>query len=198
LFAIVGLGNPGTKYELTRHNVGFWVIEKLANQCNVSNEAIDWKQKFNCFFAYLEVFGAKSILVLPQKYMNNSGQAILPLCQFYKIGVQEIIVVHDEVDLEPGVVRLKLDGGSGGHRGLEDIQNAFGSSNFYRVRLGIGHPRMFNLNEDVSSWVLKKLDAEGKDILDEAVNKAILGIKILLTDGLEAAQREIHKPANDE
>jgi PTH1 family peptidyl-tRNA hydrolase len=134
---IVGLGNPGQQYEKTRHNAGFLFLDSLAKDlgCDWSNQS-----KFQGLFAECSIAQAKVILLKPDTFMNRSGQAVGKVCRYYKLLPEEILVVHDELDFNPGVVKLKKDGGHAGHNGLRDIIAHLGSKDFYRLRVGIGRP----------------------------------------------------------
>ena len=158
---IVGLGNPGPEYEDTRHNAGFWLLDQLAQQ---------WHSHW-------------------QDDRNLSGHSVQAVASFYKIQPQEILVIHDELDLEPGRIKFKLGGGNGGHNGLKDIQARLGSPDFYRLRLGIGHPGDRN---EVVNYVLKKPRREEKELIEDAIDKSIATLPDLLAGKIEAAQRVLH------
>ncbi|MBP9837968.1 MAG: aminoacyl-tRNA hydrolase [Proteobacteria bacterium] len=190
VWAIVGLGNPGKKYQDTRHNVGFWVIDQLQAKLK---EQIFWKTREGCNFAKVNFAGQEVLLLLPQLYMNLSGQAILPTINFFKITPDKLLVAHDELDLLPGALRIKKGGSSGGHNGLEDIISIFGSE-FYRFRIGIGHPRNDEKtrNIDVSSWVLGTPFAEDLSKIKDVSSKTVLALESFIEEGLTVAQRKYH------
>lgn len=191
MFAIVGLGNPGPRYERTRHNAGVWVVERLAATPGVQSEP--WREKFRCRYCKVKLGDVQGLAILPQGFMNESGDVVQPLLNFFKISPTNIIVVHDELDLEPGMVRLKR-GGSSTHNGVNDLTRALGESNFTRIRVGIGHPRSSAQHgPDVSSWVLSVPTHEEQRKLEEAVEDAQAGIELLLRSGLEAAQGRVHR-----
>ncbi len=150
---IVGLGNPGTEYSRTRHNVGFMAVDALA-----PNDSV-WKKEKNALTTRTEINGHKVILVKPQTFMNNSGEAVGPLMAFYKIPIENVIVIHDDMDLKVGTMREKTGGGSAGHNGIKSIDNAIGPE-YKRIRIGIGHPRDFESPIDPIDWVLGKFDSE--------------------------------------
>ena len=150
---IVGLGNPGNEYSKTRHNVGFMAVDYFA-----PNDAT-WKKEKNALTTRTEINNKNVILVKPQTFMNNSGDAVGPLMTFYKIPLENIIVIHDDMDLKLGTYREKTGGGSAGHNGIKSIDNAIGSE-YKRIRIGIGHPRDFESPIDPSDWVLGKFDDE--------------------------------------
>lgn len=152
---IVGLGNPGKEYELTRHNVGFMAIDFLAPA-----DAI-WKKEKNALTLRIDVDGQKIILAKPQTFMNNSGEAVAPLMAFYRIPVENLVVIHDDMDLKLGDVREKIGGGSAGHNGIKSIDAMVGKE-YKRIRIGIGHPRDFENPMNPADWVLGKFDKEQK------------------------------------
>lgn len=182
---IVGLGNPGSEYADNRHNLGFWFVDQLARDLKVSL-APQGK-----FFAHVARFG-DAWLMQPSTYMNRSGQAVVALARFYKILPDEILVVHDELDLEPGSIRLKKGGGNGGHNGLKDIQAHLTVPDFWRLRVGIGHPGDRN---EVINYVLKAPRREEQERIDQAIDRC-LGVWPKLAAGdYEAAQRVLHTKA---
>ncbi len=183
---IVGLGNPGPEYDDTRHNAGFWLLDALAEQWQAR-----W-QDDKKFFGH----SARSVqpegeirLLKPQTYMNRSGQSVQALAAFYKIKAQEILVIHDELDLAPGRIKFKLGGGNGGHNGLKDIQARLGTPDFYRLRLGIGHP---GERSEVINYVLKKPRSEDRELIEQAIAKSIDTLLTILSGDIAAAQRVLH------
>ena len=153
---IVGLGNPGDEHEADRHNAGFWFVDALAKQLNSRFEA---EKRFQGKIAKVKWEGEDLFLLKPSTYMNLSGQSVGALCRFHKISPADILVVQDELDLKPGTARLKLGGGTGGHNGLKDIQAHLSTSDYWRLRLGIGHPRDLageGRPMDVADYVLRR------------------------------------------
>ena len=150
---IVGLGNPGNEYSLTRHNVGFMAIDALAPQDAV------WKKEKNALTARIDAGGIKVILAKPQTFMNNSGESVGPLMMFYKIPLENLIVIHDDMDLKLGILREKVGGSSAGHNGIKSIDAAVGNG-YRRIRIGIGHPRDFDSKMNPADWVLGKFDSQ--------------------------------------
>lgn len=183
---IVGLGNPSKEYEQTRHNAGFWFIDELAWQWKVS-----LKEDKKYFGEVARVSRAEGDvwLLKPLTFMNLSGKAVGALAQFYKIKPEEILVVHDELDIPCGRIRLKRGGGNGGHNGLKDIQAKLGTADFYRLRLGIDHPGDKAL---VSAYVLNKPSAEDKQKVDEAIGKSLQGLPLIMEGKWEEATRFLH------
>lgn len=182
---VVGLGNPGAEYEDNRHNLGFWFIDRLAQDLKV---ALAPQGKF---FGHVGRLGDLWLLK-PTTFMNRSGQAVVALARFYKIIPDEILVVHDELDLQPGVIRLKQGGGNGGHNGLKDIQAHLTTPDFWRLRLGIGHPGERN---EVVNYVLKAPRREEQELIDRAIDRCLLAWSKLGAGDYEAAQRQLHTKA---
>ncbi len=183
---IVGLGNPGAEYTHTRHNAGFWFIDELAWSWKAS---LKDEKKFYGAVARVSHEGNDIWLLKPNTFMNRSGQAVAALAQFYKIKPEEILVVHDELDVVCGRIRFKLGGGNGGHNGLKDIQARLGTPNFYRWRLGIDHPGDRNL---VVGYVLNKPSAEDRQAIEESVIKSIKGLPLIMNGEWEEAIRFLH------
>ena len=184
---IVGLGNPGSEYEQTRHNAGFWFIDELAWQYKATLK--EEEKKFFGSVARISISGSDLWLLKPSTFMNRSGQAVAALAQFYKIKPEEILVVHDELDIPCGRIKFKLGGGNGGHNGLKDIQARLGTPDFYRLRLGIDHPGDRNL---VVGYVLNKPSPEHRQQIDEAINKSLKAVPMLLAGEWEEAVRFLH------
>ena len=183
---IIGLGNPGKQYVDTRHNAGAWWVEKLANDANA---ILKLQAKFNAYIADTNINGQKIVLAIPTTYMNESGNAVQKIAKFYKINPENILIAHDELDLEPGVIRLKQGGGHGGHNGLRDIIPKLGSSDFVRLRVGIGHP---GNKGQVSNYVL---NAPSKDEMIEilsACDRALYQLNDIVTGNIAAAMNNLH------
>ena len=187
---IVGLGNPGQEYEQTRHNAGFWLVDHLANQ--VARTGLVRESRYAALAAKASIAGQEVWLLEPQTFMNRSGQSVGAIARFYKITADEILVVHDELDLAPGVARLKKGGSSGGHNGLKDITLALGTQDYWRLRIGIGHPRTLNLRQDVADFVLHRPRKEEQALIDEAIAKSLEAIPIVCEGKFEAAMMQLH------
>ena len=185
---IVGLGNPGPEYEKTRHNIGFWCVDALARQHHVCFKT---EKKFFGLLCQISVNGHIIWLLKPATFMNRSGQSVLALSNFYKIPLERILVIHDELDLPVGEVRLKKGGGDGGHNGLRDITAVFSSKEFLRIRMGIGHP---GRKEQVTNYVLGRPDVQEREIFDKAIHNACDILPLLLKDGLQKAMNQLHTP----
>ena len=184
---IVGLGNPGDKYTDTRHNAGKWLIERLARRFNVS---LNPESKFFGKTARTLVNGKEVRLLVPTTFMNLSGKAVGALASFYRIKPEEILVIHDELDLPPGTAKLKQGGGHGGHNGLKDIVAQLGNNNnFYRLRIGIGHPGHRDL---VAGYVLNKPSPADRDALEKVLDEATDCVEIIFKDGMVKATNRLN------
>ena len=183
---IVGLGNPGTEYEQTRHNAGFWMVDNLAGSM-LAREA-----RFNALAAKTRIAGNEVWLLEPQTYMNRSGQSVGALARFYKIAPEEILVVHDELDLPPGSAKIKKGGSSGGHNGLKDITAALGTQDYWRLRIGIGHPRSMNLQQQVVDFVLHRPRKEEQELINRAIENCLDVVPMLCEGKFEAAMMKLH------
>ena len=187
---IVGLGNPGAEYAETRHNAGFWLCERLARELGASFAR---ESRYHGVVAKARVAGADVGLLMPQTFMNRSGQAVRALTQFYRIEPAEMLVLHDELDLPPGQMRLKFGGGLGGHNGLKDITAHLGTQDYWRLRIGIGHPGDRN---EVVDYVLKPPRKEERGEIDAALDRALLAWPVLARGDFAAATQRINsKPA---
>jgi PTH1 family peptidyl-tRNA hydrolase len=185
---IVGLGNPGAEYEATRHNVGFWLVDQFADKLKATL-APQGK-----FFGRTARAGDLWLLQ-PTTFMNRSGQSVAALASFYKIAPAEILVVHDDLDLPPGGIRLKQGGGNGGHNGLKDIQARLGTPDFWRLRLGIGHPRELNLAQQVADFVLHPPRKEEMPDIEHALARCQLAWPKIAGGDYAGAQRQLHGKA---
>ncbi|MGY8863555.1 MAG: aminoacyl-tRNA hydrolase [Pseudomonadales bacterium] len=184
---IVGLGNPGAKYDKTRHNAGQDWLMQLAKEEGISLTA---EKRFFGDYGQGFVAGHKVHLLIPNTFMNLSGQSVQALCSFYKIDTQNILVAHDELDLPPGTARLKLGGGHGGHNGLRDIiSRRSGDKNFYRLRLGIGHPGNAKL---VADYVLKKAPLEERISTQNSMDKATKAMPEAIPGQWQKAMNDLH------
>ena len=187
---VVGLGNPGREYETTRHNAGFWWVENLADLQHIR------LQTESKFFGRVGKLGAgpnDGWLLLPQTFMNASGRAVQALVGFYKIAPDEILVVHDELDLEPGTVRLKKGGGVAGHNGLKDIAAALGPD-FWRLRIGIGHP---GERSEVVNYVLRPPRQEETELISAAIERSLEVWPLIRAGEMEKAMHRLHTQPKD-
>ncbi|MCS5709270.1 aminoacyl-tRNA hydrolase [Candidatus Berkiella cookevillensis] len=183
---IVGLGNPGQQYQDTRHNAGFWFAEKL---CQQQNTSFNLETKFQALVSDFN-FQNRIIRVLkPMTYMNLSGQAVQKLAHFYKISPQSILVVYDEIDLPPGCVRFKFEGGHAGHNGIRDIIAKLGTKAFYRIRIGVGRPKH---QEEVHGYVLNRPTRGEQDVINLGIEQALTVLPDILAGNLEKAMTQLH------
>ncbi|MET0659423.1 MAG: aminoacyl-tRNA hydrolase [Steroidobacteraceae bacterium] len=186
---IVGLGNPGPEHLTTRHNAGFWFVDALAAQVKGRFRS---HARFHGEIAKVEIAGVELQLLKPQTYMNRSGLAIRAMCDYLKVPASEVLVVHDELDLPPGVARLKLGGGAGGHNGLKDTITHIGPD-FWRLRLGIGHP---GDRSQVIDYVLRRAPSADEDQIMESVVRGLQALPIFLEQGAEKAMNGLHNNGN--
>ncbi len=182
---IFGLGNPGSKYEATRHNAGFWFVDALAKQHGVSFKA---EKKFKAEIATINHNGHKIWLVKPQTFMNCSGQTVVPFCHFYRLEAKDVLVAYDELDLPVGVGRIKLTGGHGGHNGLRDIIPGLGKD-FVRLRIGIGRPLS---KGDVTPWVLGKPSPDDSISLDRCIDDCLAVMDQMVAGEWQKAMNQLH------
>jgi len=182
----VGLGNPGTEYEATRHNAGFWWVDALARELKLSLVA---DRSYHGLLARGNVNGQTVWLLEPQTYMNLSGKSVGALVRFFKIAPQDILVVHDELDVPPGQAKLKFGGGHGGHNGLRDIHAQLGTGDYWRLRLGIGHPGDKN---EVADWVLKKPAPADREAIEGCVARTLKAAPELLAGDMPKATLVVH------
>lgn len=184
---IVGLANPGAKYEGTRHNAGEWFVNELARMYNTS---LKEEAKYFGKVAKINTAQGEVRLLVPTTFMNLSGKAVGALANFYRIKPEEILVAHDELDLPPGVAKIKQGGGHGGHNGLKDIiANLGNNNNFYRVRIGIGHPGHRDL---VAGYVLGKPAPQDQEKINSAVDEASRCVEVLFKDGIVKATNRLN------
>jgi len=186
---VVGLGNPGPEHRLTRHNAGFWFVDSLARAHGAPFRP---HARYQGEIAKVTMEGSELILLKPQTYMNRSGLSIRALVDYVKAPVNEVLVVHDELDLPAGVARLKFGGGHGGHNGLRDTITHCGPD-FWRMRLGIGHP---GDKSQVIDYVLQRASAADEQAIMASVEAAVAALAVLLRDGAEHAMKQLHTPEN--
>jgi PTH1 family peptidyl-tRNA hydrolase len=186
---VVGLGNFGAEYAATRHNAGYWLVDAVARRAGAR---LSSERKFHGDVARVRLGGRELWLLKPTTYMNRSGQSVVALALFYRILPTEILVVHDELDLPPGAVKLKRGGGTAGHNGLKDTQARLSTADFWRLRIGIGHPRTLQLQQEVADFVLHPPRKNEQALIDDAVDRGE-GIVELLAEGkFEAAMLKLH------
>jgi PTH1 family peptidyl-tRNA hydrolase len=183
---IVGLGNPGKKYERTRHNLGFLVLDRLASKCGV---AID-KEKHQSLTGEWRRDGDKTLLVKPQTYMNLSGEALQKLLSYYPVETENVVVIHDDLDLPFGRIRIRQQGSPGGHRGMISVTGVLGEQGFSRVRIGIGRPPP---GVEPKNFVLQNFSPEETARLDEVVSRAVEAVECLLQEGAHRAMEKFNR-----
>ena len=183
---IVGLGNPGEKYERTRHNAGFWLIERFAAQ---TGTAMRKDAKFQALVGRHAPSGVW--LLMPQTFMNASGRPVQMIASFFKIAPAEILVVHDELDFAPGTAKIKQGGGIAGHNGLRDISARLGSHDYWRLRIGVGHP---GTRDAVTEYVLNKPSADDRAAIDAALARALDVLPLIVSGDMQNAMLKLHTP----
>ncbi|MBI3546041.1 MAG: aminoacyl-tRNA hydrolase [Gammaproteobacteria bacterium] len=183
---IVGLGNPGAEYAETRHNAGFRFLDALLVG---SNERLRHEARFSADLGKLNIAGKEVWLLAPQTFMNHSGESVAKFAHYYKIPVTEILVAHDELDLPPGTVRLKVGGGNGGHNGLADVTEKLGDPDYARLRIGIGHP---GYSAQVVSYVLKRAPASEQTLIDDAIAHAKTHLVDIVQGQFQKVMNSLH------
>lgn len=182
----VGLGNPGPDYDQTRHNAGFWWLDAVARELKLN---LMPEKNYHGLVARTSVRGQSVWLLAPQTFMNLSGKSVAALANFFKITPQEILVAHDDLDIVPGEAKLKLGGSHAGHNGLRDIHAQLGSDQYWRLRLGIGHP---GIKAEVLHWVLKKPSLDHRIAIDQSIDRALKALPYFLSGDMEQATRLVH------
>lgn len=183
---MVGLGNPGQEYEDTRHNAGFWFIDEVARQLKVT--LVPDRSYFG-LVARANLADGPLWLLEPMTFMNLSGKSVAPLARFFKIAPDEILVAHDELDLQPGQMKMKQGGSHAGHNGLKDIQAQLGSPDFWRLRLGIGHP---GVKAEVIHHVLRKPPLAEREVIEHSIAQGLSALDLLIAGDMERAMLKIH------
>ena len=182
----VGLGNPGSEYDGTRHNAGFWYLDAISRELKTP---LTMDKNYHGLVGRTTVNGQTVWLLEPQTYMNLCGKSVAGLARFFKIQPEEILVAHDELDLPPGEAKLKLGGSHAGHNGLRDIHAQLGSDRYWRLRLGVGHP---GVKAEVVHWVLKKPSLDHRIAIDQTIDRAMKALPHLLTGDMDKATMQIH------
>ena len=186
---IVGLGNEGATYERTRHNAGFWLVDRFASRIGA---ALRPERKFFGNVARVAIGQNDLILLKPSTFVNRSGQAVVAAALFYRILPDQILVAHDELDLPPGDARLKLGGGTAGHNGLKDIKARLTHADFWRARIGIGHPRSLGLEQDVADFVLHVPRRDEEPLIEEAIDRVDGVLELMVQGQFERAMMRLH------
>ncbi len=175
MILIAGLGNIGNEYKNTKHNIGFMTVDKIADEYDFP----EWKEKNKYFFTKTKIDDTEVILIKPTTYMNLSGEAVQAITAMYKINPEDIIIIHDDLDLKTGIIKTKIGGGTGGHNGLKSIDSKIGN-NYYRIRIGISHPRDINPKQDVASYVLSKFSTKDAEIINSGIEKVTKNLPKLI------------------
>lgn len=186
MYAVVGLGNPGSKYKDTRHNVGFNTIDCLAQRNNTKISKI----KFKALYGETQIGKEKVLLIKPQTYMNRSGESVMEVCNFYKLPVEKIIVIVDDIDISFGSLRIRAKGSAGSHNGMKSIIYQLQSDDFPRVRIGVGKPIE---GQDLADYVLSGFNKEERVIIDEAIERAAKAVEKIITEGINSAMNEYNR-----
>ena len=183
MYLIIGLGNPEEEYAKTRHNMGFDVINQLAEKYHIKVN----KKKFNSLYGTGEVEGEKVILVKPQTYMNLSGNAVRDFLHFYKLSLQDLIVIYDDLDIEPGLMKIRKKGGPGTHNGMKSVVHELQSEDFVRLKIGIGNPLYKN---DLLNYILTPIPDNEYKVLETAIQNATIAITEMITNGVDSAMNK--------
>ncbi len=184
-YLIVGLGNPGTRYEGTRHNVGFAIVDAIAASVNEELRLTKW----DACYCRLSLWGAKIFFVKPQTYMNLSGRSVARFVDFFKVHYENILVIHDDIDIRPGRIKLVAGGGPGGHNGIRSLIECLGAKNFFRLKYGVGRPGQNGVHGaiPVDRYVLGSLNGDEKDLLEERMLALLDGVKCFVDSGSQQA-----------
>jgi peptidyl-tRNA hydrolase, PTH1 family len=183
---IIGLGNPGQEYKDTRHNIGFKVVELMIHELGIKLDS----KRFQSRNARTRLEGKDVIFLCPMTYMNLSGSSVRQCADYYKIDIEDILVIHDDLDLSVGRVKIARQGGAGGHKGVQSVINHLGGANFPRIRIGIGRPRS---NEPIETFVLSPFYKDERDTAEEMIRIGAESCRLAITDGVEAAMNRINR-----
>lgn len=189
-YLLVGLGNPGDKYHDTRHNIGFMLIDELARRWN----ATSFNEKYTSLFAKARVSGSSVALMQPQTFMNLSGKSVAEYVNFFKTPLDQVIIVHDDIDMAPGRIKLVKGGGAGGHNGIKSINACLGKTDYYRLKIGVGRPGKFGVHPDipVDRYVLSAFSQEQAGILAERFCDLVDGLEVFFEDSPQAAATRLN------
>ena len=185
MYLIVGLGNPEEEYARTRHNMGFDVVNKISEKYDIKVN----KSKFNSLYGTGTIEGEKVILLKPQTYMNLSGEAIRDFMNFYKLSLQDIIVIYDDLDIEPGIIKIRKKGGAGTHNGMKSVVHELQSEDFARIRIGIGNPEYKN---DLLNYILTRIPDEEYNLLQEAQENTLRAVVEIIKNGIDTAMNKFN------
>lgn len=183
---IAGLANPGSEYANTRHNAGAWFVEEIVNSLNIK---LRHETKYHGLHGLTKVHDQSCHLLIPTTYMNHSGQSVRACMSYHKIPTDAILIAHDEIDLPVGTIKLKFDGGDGGHNGLKDLISHLHTKQFYRLRIGVGRPTQ---SKDVVDYVLEAPSKSDRKIIDEAIKKALDALPLIIEGHMQKAMHQLH------
>lgn len=184
---LIGLGNPGTQYENTRHNAGFMVVDAFCEKHSINLN----KNKYKALFGEGQVCGKRVLVAKPQTFMNNSGEAVSAIAGFYKIPLSRLLVVSDDISLAPGKMRIRVKGSAGGQKGLNSIIEHLSTNEFARIKMGVGDRP--DRESDITNWVLGRMSEEDRDLFENAKENAIKAIEIILKDGVDSAMNRYNR-----
>lgn len=187
MYLVAGLGNPGRQYEMTRHNIGFEVIDYMAREYGTKLK----KLKFKAVYGEAEIGGERAYLIKPQTYMNLSGESIIQFCRFYDVPPEKLIVIYDDVSIEPGRIRLRAKGSAGGHNGMKSIIYQLKSDEFPRIKVGVGAPQQEGY--DLADYVLGRFSKEEIPTLEDAIIRSSQAAETIITSGIEAAMNQFNR-----
>lgn len=185
MYLIIGLGNPEEEYRCTRHNMGFDTINKIAKTYQIEMK----RRKFDAIYGDGIIEGKKVMLIKPQTYMNLSGKALIQFIQFYQVALEDIVVIYDDMDIEPGKIKIRKKGGAGSHNGMKSVVSELQSEEFARIRVGIGKPER---KEEMISYVIGSIPEEEKDILEEGTTKASKAVIEIIKQGINQAMNQFN------
>ncbi len=184
---VVGLGNFGQAYRWTRHNMGFWLIEDFSSKRGIALS----RRGFQSLYGRARVGGEEIILAKPQTYMNLSGEAVRQLLPFFRLHPSDMVVLHDDLDLPPGKIRIRLRGSDGGHQGVRSIIEAIGSQSFLRLKMGVGRPA--NLHQDPADFLLERLTKTEREVFQAAIERATEALEVMILEGPQVAMNRFHR-----
>ncbi len=185
MYLVVGLGNPENEYARTRHNMGFDAVNKIANKYKIEMN----RTKFNAIYGTGNIENQKVVLVKPQTYMNLSGEAVREFVNFYKVEKEELIIIYDDMDIDKGIIKIRKKGGAGNHNGMKSLVQELGTTDFPRIRIGIGQPEF---KSDAINYVIGHVSDEEYEVLQKGVNMASVAVEEIITHGIDSAMNKLN------
>lgn len=185
MYLVVGLGNPENEYARTRHNMGFDAVNKIANKYKIEMN----RTKFNAIYGSGNIENQKVVLVKPQTYMNLSGEAVREFVNFYKVEKEELIIIYDDMDIDKGIIKIRKKGGAGNHNGMKSVVQELGTTDFARIRIGIGQPEF---KSDAVNYVIGHVSDEEYEVLQKGVNMASVAVEEIITHGIDSAMNKLN------